>query len=576
VEALTAVSEGLLNHISLLLVATPLIGAVLVRATVKAGRESVWFTGLLNVWLSAALAVLLLVRFEAASDEAPHRSLHLVTSIGWIGSDSTASAAPATAETASSDTPEAASSETSPPVAAVTPRVLLAFGVTRPGLWPALLVAAAGVLAARMIPPDDPRLVSRMSWLLLTEAAMLGTFLAQDAVLLAVCAQVSTVGLYFLAGQSGSSERRAAARRFFRTHMASGLMLTVGLVALGVAHWFMNAAVTGEVSPVRFLLPEILRELPRLVVSSESAVAYWNVVSPWVFVLLTGAATVRLPVPPLHHAWVRLFEDGDRAAAILASAGFVTFPGYLITQIVLPLFPELQGSIGPRVFLWTLIAAVLLALSTLADMNPRRRLALAGTAGLCLALGFLFLGERTGPAASQLLSISVAGSLVLLLRLDGGNWSSSGSMSVPVVAASVTLPLETSVESAAWRSVVARLLRWMGVAGIMLLPLSGSFFGLLTLLPLVARRSATCSVAILAVVVLLSMSSGRMLRRGIPQTRADGAAEVDTRPPDYLLSLVPLVLILLTLICVPGFVTGSAERPPVSREAPVEAEGPVT
>ena len=64
------------------------------------------------------------------------------------------------------------------------------------------------------------------AWLLILEAAMIGTFLARDLIFFYVCFEFTLVPLYFLIGIWGSTQRLKAARVFF-LYTFTGSMLTL-------------------------------------------------------------------------------------------------------------------------------------------------------------------------------------------------------------------------------------------------------------------------------------------------------------------------------------------------------------
>ena len=286
----------------------PLVGAGLVRLMKPSGPEPVYFTGLVNVWLTAAMTLIMIARFEPGQPDASEFSTRMTSSLSWMAEWQT-------------QTP-------SGPWRPVGPDVRLSVGVNRYSLWFLVLTVATTLAAFRSISPDDPRLVSKLSWLLLTESAMLGAFAAQDVILLAMCCQVSMLGLFFLIGQGGDPKRREAARRFFRTQIVSGMLILFSLAGAAISHWWMLVTVDAESADLTFSLRRIVASVPQLAYETEAAHDLWIDVSPWLFLSLCAGLLLRLPLPPFHHWWYRVSEDADSRIVAIMAVGYVPFSFY--------------------------------------------------------------------------------------------------------------------------------------------------------------------------------------------------------------------------------------------------------
>src|SRR3546814_7700178 len=74
-------------------------------------------------------------------------------------------------------------------------------------------------------------------WLLLVEAAMIGAFVATDALFFFLCFEFTLVPLYFLIGVYGDSRRRTAAAVFFIYTFAGSMLTFAGLLYVA---WFAS------------------------------------------------------------------------------------------------------------------------------------------------------------------------------------------------------------------------------------------------------------------------------------------------------------------------------------------------
>src|SRR5207253_8286154 len=100
------------------------------------------------------------------------------------------------------------------------------------------LVALTGVLFPLAIagPVVTHDVKSYVVWLLVLEAACMGTFLALDLFVFFVFFEVVLVPMYFLIANWGHGRRDYAAMKFFLYTLAGSAFLLVGMLALVVLH----------------------------------------------------------------------------------------------------------------------------------------------------------------------------------------------------------------------------------------------------------------------------------------------------------------------------------------------------
>lgn len=482
-EAVERFWSSLADNVVLLVVVMPLVGAGLVRLMKPSGPEPVYFTGLVNVWLTAGLAVVMLARFEPGKPDASKFSTRMTSSLSWMA-DWQKPVSNVSRESDGSDV-----QAESGPWRPVGPDVRLSVGVNRYSLWFIVLTVATTLAAFRSISSDDPRLVSKLSWLLVTEAAMLGAFAAQDVILLAMCCQVSTLGLFFLIGQGGDPKRREAARRFFRSQTVSGMLILFALVGAAICHWWMLATVDAENADLSFSLRRIVVSVPQLAYETEAAHDLWMDVSPWLFLSLCAGLLLRLPLPPFHHWWYRVSEHADSRIVAIMAVGYVPFSFYAVARILVPLFPEHVEQIAPRLFLWGFLAALFLSVSIVAIDNPRRKLITAGMVSGCLAFSSIMFGDAASTQGGLLLTVVSCGSLALLhlYLVDEKDEGFEKCLSRATI----------------W---VRRLTVLLGLAGISVIPLSGSFWGEFLILQSVFKRDAAAAFWLIVAAFTVAIS----------------------------------------------------------------------
>jgi NADH-quinone oxidoreductase subunit M len=539
VEAVERFWISLADNVVLLVVVMPLVGAGLVRLMKPSGPEPVYFTGLVNVWLTAVLAVIMVARFEPGQPDASEFSTRMTSSLSWLAEWGQPPSADVTTPQGDSET-----ETSSGPWRPVGPDVRLSVGVNRYSLWFLVLTVATTLAAFRSISADDSRLVSKLSWLLLTESAMLGAFAAQDVILLAMCCQVSTLGLFFLIGQGGDSARREAARRFFRTQTVSGMLILFGLVGAAICHWWMLATVEPGSANLTFSLRRIVATVPRLAFETEAARDLWTSVSPWLFVSLCAGFLLRLPLPPFHHWWYRVSEHADSRIVAMMAVGYLPLSFYGVVRILVPLFPEHVAQIAPRLFLWAFLAALFLAVSVVAIENPKRKLIAAGMVSGCVAVGAAMFGDAASIQGGLLLSISSGGSLALLHLYSVAATDESGDKQ------------RRASRANDW---VRRLSVMIGLAGVSVIPLSGSFWGEVLILQSVFRRDAAGAFWLIIAACLVAISLRHCWRVFLsPNSPVSSGGEGSTIPMTgrRVVPLMPIVFVLAAAAIAPQWVTG--------------------
>ncbi len=539
-EAVERFWISLADNVVLLVVMMPLVGAGLVRLMKPSGAEPVYFTGLVNVWLTAVLAVIMVARFEPGQPDAAEFSTRMTSSLSWLADWEQPPSVPMPTEQGHSDV-----ESSSVPWRPAGPDVRLSVGVNRYSLWFLVLTVATTLAAFRSISVEDSRLVSKLSWLLLTESAMLGAFAAQDVILLAVCCQVSTLGLFFLIGQGGDSARREAARRFFRTQTVSGTLILFGLAGVAICHWCMEATVEPGSANLTFSLRRIVSAVPRLAFETEAARDIWTSVSPWLFVSICAGLLLRLPLPPFHRWWYRVSEHADARIVAMMVVGYLPLSFYGVVRILVPLFPEHVAQISPRLFVWAILAALFLAVSVVAIDDPKRKLIAAGMVSGCVAFGAAFFGDAASLQGGLLLSISSGGSLALLhLYSVAAKDESRGNR-------------RRSSRADEW---VRRLSVIIGLAGVSVLPLSGSFWGEFLILQSVFRRDAAGAFWLLIAASLVAISLRHSWRVFLPTSSsfANGSKDGSTTlmTGRRVVSLMPIVFVLAAAAIAPQWIAG--------------------
>jgi NADH-quinone oxidoreductase subunit M len=264
------------------LVAVPVIGALVVPMLVlpEEHRGLVRAFGLAVALVELGIAILLAVRFHlGAPGFQDTQDLHWIGAFGvhwYLGADG------------------------------ISLVLVLMTGV----LFAIALAAIKGVRNLR----------SYVGWMLLLEAACMGSFVSLDLLLFFVFFELSLVPAYFLIADFGFVGSGRAAVKFFVYTFAGSALLLVGIVALVIAHDHQTGQLT-------FALPAL--EHTRLAASSALLL----------FLAFTAAFAVKTPIFPFHTWSPDTYAKAPIPAVVIVAGVMAKLGSYGILRFDLGLFP---------------------------------------------------------------------------------------------------------------------------------------------------------------------------------------------------------------------------------------------
>jgi NADH-quinone oxidoreductase subunit M len=213
----------------------------------------------------------------------------------------------------------------------------------------------------------DPR--SFVAWVLLLEAACLGSFVSLDLILFFLFFELTLVPTYFIIGGWGYARRGYAAIKFFIYTFAGSAFLLVGMVAVAFIHQSQTGVLTFE--------------LPALMHTHLSGTA-----GVLLFVAFTIAFAVKAPIFPFHTWSPVAYAEAPTAGSVLLAAVLAKLGAYGIIRFDLNLFPQATRTLTP-VLLTLAVAGILYgAVVACAQRDLKRLVAFSSLA----QLGFIVLG----------------------------------------------------------------------------------------------------------------------------------------------------------------------------------------
>ncbi|MBL8765123.1 MAG: NADH-quinone oxidoreductase subunit M [Phycisphaerae bacterium] len=210
-------------------------------------------------------------------------------------------------------------------------------------------------------------------WLLVLQAAMTGVFAARDAVLFYVFFEFTLIPMYVLISRFGSTNRKAAATKFF-LYTFTGSVITLA----GVAYvaWFHQARISAGVWS--FDLATLTRAALSMSASEQR----------WVFLALLAGFAVKVPLFPLH-TWLPLAHTEAPTAGSVVLAGVLLKLGtYGIYMIAIPFCPGAASALAPGLSVLAVLGILVAGLVCWVQTDVKKLVAYSSVAHL----GFCVLG----------------------------------------------------------------------------------------------------------------------------------------------------------------------------------------
>ncbi len=213
----------------------------------------------------------------------------------------------------------------------------------------------------------DPR--SFVAWLLLLEAACLGSFVSLDLVFFFLFFELTLVPSYFLIAGWGFARRGYAAIKFFIYTFTGSAFLLVGILSIAFLHQSQTGVFTFE-------LPALMRTH----LSGTEGVL--------LFLAFTAAFAVKAPLFPFHTWSPDAYAEAPSAGAVILAAVMAKLGTYGVVRFDLNLFPQATRTLAPLLLTLAVIGILYGALVACAQRDLKRLLAYSSLA----QIGFIVMG----------------------------------------------------------------------------------------------------------------------------------------------------------------------------------------
>jgi len=360
----------------LLVIASPLVGALVAWVIGARGRHAVRQSALVTAVITLLMTAWLIVRYLQSPEAAAGEPYALIT-VPWL-------------------------------VGGIFD-VRLSLGIDGLSLWLfglSSLLSLSAILVSWEAIQDRP--VGFYMLLLVLEAAMLGVFAARDVILFYVFFEFTLVPLFFLIGIWGHEERRKAAVKFFLYTLTGSVLAFLGLLTIVLWH-------ASHVGSITFDIDTLTAGMAAHPLPMNAAGGWLQMVVFWA--LFAGFA-IKVPIVPFH-TWLPLAHVEAPTGGSVDLAGVLLKIGiYGFLRFSLPMLPDASAAAAPWLFGLGVVGILYGALVALVQTDLKRLIAYSSVShmGYCVMGLFALESVAVEGATLQLINhgLSSAGLFALV------------------------------------------------------------------------------------------------------------------------------------------------------------------
>lgn len=254
--------------------------------------------------------------------------------------------------------------------------------------------------------------------LLILNAAVMGSFCAQDFLLFYLFFEFMLLPMFFLIGIWGGPKREYASIKFFLYTLLGSILILIVLIALVLSTKSpeANELLIHSFSMVDMQHPDTIISMS--ILDPSRAVHVLGVSARvWAFILLLIGFGIKLPMVPFHTWLPDAHVEAPTAISVLLAALLLKIGGYGLLRIVYPMFPDAAIQLSWFVALLGVIAILYGGLTAMASKDLKRLIAYSSVSHM----GFVLLGmasvtpEGTSGAVYQMVSHGIISAMLFVL-----------------------------------------------------------------------------------------------------------------------------------------------------------------
>ncbi len=209
--------------------------------------------------------------------------------------------------------------------------------------------------------------------LLLSEAGLLGVFLATDALLFYFFWELALIPVYFLCSAWGGEKRIAVTFKFFVYTFLGSLLMLVGILYL----YFNN--------PQHSFSLQSFYELK--LSTAQQGFVFW---------LFFIAFAIKMPVFPFHTWQPDAYEQSPTAVTMVMSGIMVKMGIFAVVRWLLPIFPAAAASNANIIIILSVTGMLYASLIAIRQDDIKRLIAYSSIAHIGLMCAAIFAANKTG------------------------------------------------------------------------------------------------------------------------------------------------------------------------------------
>jgi NADH-quinone oxidoreductase subunit M len=210
--------------------------------------------------------------------------------------------------------------------------------------------------------------------MLLSQAGLMGVFLAMDALLFYFFWELALIPVYFLSSIWGAERRIAATFKFFIYTFVGSLLMLVGLIYL------------------QSLTPDRSFDI-----KAFYAIATDNKTQNRIFCIMFVAFAIKIPVFPFHSWQPDAYEQSPTAVTMVLSGIMVKMGVFAVIRWLLPVLPNASYAYGEEMIsMWAIVGMIYASLLAWRQDDMKRLIAYSSIAHLGLMVVAIFSESEIG------------------------------------------------------------------------------------------------------------------------------------------------------------------------------------
>ncbi|MBC7628035.1 NuoM family protein [Ferruginibacter sp.] len=220
--------------------------------------------------------------------------------------------------------------------------------------------------------------------LLLTQAGLMGVFLATDALIFYFFWELAIIPVYFLCSKWGGEKRIQATFKFFIYTFTGSLLMLVGIIYIYLQTSAVNDKAGALVSAHSFSINYFY--------AAQLTAAQQN----WLFWLFFIAFAIKMPVFPFHTWQPDMYEQSPSAVTMVLSGVMVKMGLFGVMRWLLPMFPLAVLKFDTVVIILSVTGIVYASLLAIRQDDLKRLVAYSSIAHIGLMSAAIFTTKQIG------------------------------------------------------------------------------------------------------------------------------------------------------------------------------------